>query len=124
LFAVFGVLSLVLTAVGLFGVLAYFVSQRRRELGIRAALGATRRDLMWLVGRQTLFIAGAGIGVGVPLALAATRVLQGLLFEVRAADPISFNGTAIFLLLVSALASVAPALRAASTDPAISLRDA
>jgi putative ABC transport system permease protein len=123
LLGVFSVLSLLLTAVGLFGVLAYFVSQRRRELGIRAALGATRRHQIWLVGRQTLIVAGAGMAIGLPLALAATGALQGLLFEVRATDPISFNGTAIFLLVLSALASWVPAVRAASTDPAASLRD-
>jgi ABC-type lipoprotein release transport system permease subunit len=60
-----GLLSLLLTAVGLYGVLSSFVSQRRRELGIRAALGASRRDLIWLVGRQTLTVAGCGIGIGV-----------------------------------------------------------
>jgi putative ABC transport system permease protein len=123
LFGVFSVFSLLLTAVGLYGVLSYFVSQRRRELGIRAALGASRRDLIWLVGRQTLLVAGAGIAIGTLAALGATRVLQSLLFDLRATDPISFNATAGFLLVVSALASWVPAYRAASTDPAVSLRE-
>ena len=123
LFGVFSVFSLLLTAVGLYGVLSYFVSQRRREFGIRAALGASRRDLIWLVGRQTLLVAGAGIAIGTLAALGATRVLQSLLFDLRATDPISFNLTAGFLLVVSALASWVPAYRAASTDPAVSLRE-
>ena len=123
LFGVFSVFSLLLTTVGLYGVLSYFVSQRRREFGIRSALGASRGDLIWLVSRQTLLVAGAGIAIGMLVAVGATRVLQSVLFEVRATDPISFNATAIFLIVVIALASWMPAYRASSTDPTVSLRD-
>jgi predicted permease len=122
LFGAFTALSLLLTAIGLYGVLSYFVSQRRRELGIRAALGAGRRDLIRLVGRQCAAIVGAGGAIGLLFALGATRMLRNLLFEVGTTDPISFNLTAVVILLVAVIASWAPARRAASTDPTISLR--
>jgi predicted permease len=123
LFGVFSTVSVVLTTVGVYSVLSCFVSQRRRELGIRAALGATRARLLWLVGRQALAAAGTGIGIGVLLAFAATRVLQNILFEVRATDPLSYNVTAVLILAVSALAAWSPAHRAASADPASTLRE-
>ena len=123
LFGVFSVLSVLLTAVGVYGVLAYFVSQRRRELGIRAALGATRRDLIRLVGRQTLLVGGGGIAIGLLAAFAVTRLLRSFLFEVGAADPFSFMATSVFLLAVTVVAGWRPARRAASIDPAVALRD-
>ena len=123
LFGVFGVLSILLTVVGLYGVLACFVSQRRRELGVRAALGARPRDLAWLVGRQMLTVAGVGLGIGLLAAAGATRVLQSVLFEVSATDPVSFNVTAALLVVVCVIAGWIPARRAAGSDPAVSLRD-
>lgn len=123
LFGVFGVLSILLTMVGLYGVLSYFVSQRRREMGIRAALGARPRDLTWLVARQMLVVAGCGIAIGTLVAAGATRVLQSVLFEVSATDPISFVTTAALLVAVCGLAGWAPAHRASAADPAISLRE-
>ena len=122
LFGVFSVLSIVLTTAGLYGVLAYFVSQRRRELGIRAALGATPLDLIRLVGRQTLAVAGSGIVVGVIAAFGVARLLRSLLFEVGAADPLSFGATSVFLLVVCLLAGWLPGRRAARLDPLTALR--
>jgi putative ABC transport system permease protein len=123
LFSLFSVLSLLLTIAGVYGVLSCFVSERRREIGIRAALGASRRALVWLVGRQAIAPAAAGIGVGVLLAIAAGRVLRSMLFEVSATDPLSYNATAILILAISALAAWLPAHRAASANPVAALRD-
>jgi len=123
LFGVFGVLSILLTVVGLYGVLSYFVSQRRRELGIRAALGARPRDLAWLVARQMLVVAGSGIAIGTLVAAGATRALQSVLFEVSATDPISFGITAALLAAVCGLAGWPSAHRASAADPAVSLRE-
>ena len=122
LLGLFSVLSLLLTAIGLYGVLSYFVSQRRRELGIRAALGASRRDLIALVGRQTAAIVGAGAVIGILAGLGVARLLRSLLFDVRSTDPMSLNLTAAIVLAVAAIASWAPAHRAASSDPALTLR--
>jgi hypothetical protein len=123
LFSVFSAMSLVLTTIGVYGVLSCFVSQRRRELGIRAALGAGRRDLIWLVGRQTLLTAASGVAIGLLVAAAITRMLQNLLFEVSTTDPLSFNVAATFLLAISLMASWIPARRAAAVPPATALRE-
>jgi predicted permease len=123
LFSVFSTMSLVLTTIGVYGVLSCFVSQRRRELGIRAALGAGRRDLIWLVGRQTLLTAASGVAIGLLVAAAITRMLQNLLFEVSTTDPLSFNVAATFLLAISLMASWIPARRAAAVPPATALRE-
>jgi predicted permease len=123
LFSVFSAMSLVLTTIGVYGVLSCFVSQRRRELGIRAALGAGRRDLIWLVGRQTLLAAASGVAIGLLLAAAMTRTLRNMLFEVSTTDPLSFNVAAAFLLAISMMASWIPARRAAAVPPATALRE-
>ena len=118
----FAALGMVLTAVGLYGTTAYGVVQRTRELGIRAALGASGRELLWGVLRQALAVVAAGIAVGLVGALVASRLLASLLFEVKATDPAVFAAIALLLLAVAAVASVLPARRATRADPMIALR--
>jgi predicted permease len=122
LFGTFGTLSILLTGAGVFGLLSYFVVERRPELGLRMALGADRRDVTWLVLRQAGQLVAIGILIGVPAAWAAARLLNRVLFEITATDPISIGGTAVFLVVVAIVSSVVPAYRAASIDPAGSLR--
>lgn len=118
----FALVALLLAAVGLFGVLSYTVAQRQRELGIRAALGAHRGRLIALVMREGLLVTGIGIGIGLVGAAALTRFMQGVLFGVTPLDPLSFAAAPLLLLPVAALACLGPALRAASAEPAVTLR--
>jgi predicted permease len=122
LLAMFAGLALVLAAIGIYGVIAYSVQQRRRELGIRIALGATRERVIGLVMRQgmTLTIAGAAIGLGVAGLL--TRVLRGQLYEVSATDPLTFLLVPAILLVVAAVACIVPLRRAIAVDPATTIR--
>jgi putative ABC transport system permease protein len=119
---VFAALALGIAATGLYGVLSYNVSQRRREIGIRAALGATRGDLIGLVVRQGLGTTLAGLAVGVVVAMIAARRLRPLLFGITPLDLPSFVVMPIILLIVAVLACVVPARRAAATDPALTLK--
>ena len=118
----FAVLALVLASVGLYGVLSYGVSQRRRELGVRAALGASPTSLVALVVREGLVVAGIGLAAGLAGAALLTRLLQSVLFGVTPLDPVSFLTGPIGLIPVALVACAIPALRAASTDPAEALR--
>jgi ABC-type antimicrobial peptide transport system permease subunit len=118
----FAGLGMILTAVGLYGTTAYGVVQRTRELGIRCALGASGRALLWGVLRQALVVVAAGIAVGLAGALVASRLLASLLFEVSATDPAVFAAIAFLLLAVGALAGFLPARRATRADPIIALR--
>jgi putative ABC transport system permease protein len=118
----FAGLALVLTAIGLYGTTAYGVVQRTRELGIRSALGARRGDLLWSVLRQALQVVGLGIAVGFVLALAMSRLLSSLLFEVSATDPGVFVAITLLLLVVSTAAGLLPARRATRVDPMIAIR--
>src|SRR5207247_9183926 len=101
--------ALVLAGIGIYGLLAYSVGQRRREIGIRLALGASRRDVVSQVVGDGIRLAGVGIGLGVLIALAVTRLLAALLYGVRAGDPPTFLGVVALLTLVSLLASYLPA---------------
>ena len=121
-FIAFAALALGIAATGLYGVLSYNVSQRRRELGIRAALGATRGRLVALVVRQGLVVTIAGLAVGLLAAAIGARRLQPLLFGIEPLDLLSFALTPLVLLAVSLAACAIPARRAASTDPATTLR--
>ncbi len=122
LLGVLGAVALVLAGSGLFGVIAYSVSQRTREVGIRMALGAQRGDVLQLVMRQGLKLVGIGLVVGLVGALAATRLLRGLLFGVSATDPLTFSAVPLMLLAVALLACWLPARRAARVDPMVALR--
>ena len=119
----FAALAMGLAGVGLYGVLSYGVSQRRRELGLRAALGATRRSLVGLVLREGLSVTLAGLGVGILAASLVTGLMRGLLFGVTPLDAAAFTLGPSLLFAVSVVACALPTLRAASTDPAMALRD-
>lgn len=118
----FATFALIIAGVGLFGVLAYSVAQRSREIGVRTALGATKRDVVTLVLRQGLAIAGAGILAGVIVSLAAARYLASTLHGVTPHDPASFIAVPAALVVVAALACAIPARRAAQLDPLRALR--
>ncbi|HTH01208.1 MAG TPA: ABC transporter permease [Vicinamibacterales bacterium] len=120
--AAFASVALLLAAIGIHGVLSYGVSQRRREIGIRMALGARRPDLVRLVLRQGLALAAAGLLVGFLGAIAFTRLLSNQLFGITASDPLTLGAVALLLGLVALAATVSPAHRAASVDPVVTLR--
>ena len=117
----FAVIALLLASVGVYGVIAYGVTRQTREFGIRIALGARPADVTWLVLRRGVILATGGVAIGVTAALLLTRAMQGLLFGVRSSDTVSF-AVAGAMLAVALLASYLPARRAASVDPAITLR--
>ncbi len=122
MFSIFGGIALCLAAIGIYGVLSYSVSQRRREIGVRMALGARHRHVLGLVIGQALALTAAGIVCGIAAALALNRVLAGLLYEVSPTDPASFAGIALFLGGVALVASAVPARRALDADPLEALR--
>jgi putative ABC transport system permease protein len=123
LLCAFAGVAMLLAAVGIYGVVAFGVVQRTRELGIRMALGAGTSNLLRLVVRQGMRPVIAGVGLGVAGALAGTRLLRGLLFGVGPTDPVTFLIVTVFLLAVALLASYLPARRAARSDPMIALRN-
>uniref|UniRef100_Q01T25 Permease n=1 Tax=Solibacter usitatus (strain Ellin6076) TaxID=234267 RepID=Q01T25_SOLUE len=120
--AVLGAISMLLAGVGLYGVMAYSVSQRTREIGIRMALGAEPGGVLRIVMREGLLLALLGIAAGLAIALAATPQIAPLLYQVSPADPVSIAGAALFLIVVAVLASLIPALRATRVDPIRALR--
>jgi len=122
LLAAFASVALALAAVGLYGVIAYGVARRTREIGVRVALGARPRDVLSLVVGDGARLLGIGLGVGLALALAATRLLRGLLFGVSPTDPGSLIAVAVLLSAVALLACALPARRAARLDPVVALR--
>jgi predicted permease len=122
-FGLFGGVALVLAAVGLFGLVAYEVAQRSREIGIRMALGAAQGHVVRLMVSEGTTPAAIGMVIGVLASLLVTRLLSGLLFDVRSTDPGTFGGAVVLLLAVALLASYVPARRAASVDPQAVLRD-
>jgi putative ABC transport system permease protein len=122
LLGAFAALALALAAVGLYGVLAYSVSRRTREIGIRMALGASASDVLRLVVGEGLMLAFIGIAVGLAGALALTRLLEGLIFGVKATDPWTLVIGVVVLLVAAAAASAIPARRAAKVEPLEALR--
>src|SRR5262245_40567674 len=118
----FGLLGLLLASVGLYGVMSYAVAARTREIGVRMAMGAERRDILRLIVGQGLALALVGSGAGLLLAFAVTRVLQRFLFGIRATDPLTFTGVALLLTMIALLACWIPARRATQVDPLIALR--
>ena len=117
-----GVVAMALAAIGLYGVIAYSVARRTREIGIRMALGAQPGEVVRMVMRQGLLVAGAGLAAGCALAIAAARAIAGALYGITAADPVSWLAAAALLLAVSALANFVPARRASRVDPTAALR--
>jgi putative ABC transport system permease protein len=122
MFLAFGILALIVAAVGLYGVIGYNVTQRMHELGVRVALGAQRGDILRLVVGQGVRFAVAGIVLGSLLALLIGGWLQPLLFKQSARDPIVYAAVGLLLLLVALVATALPAVRATRADPNASLR--
>jgi ABC-type antimicrobial peptide transport system permease subunit len=120
--ATFAGFALLIAAVGLFGVLSYTVALRRREIGVRSALGATGRDIVLLVARQSLAIVAAGIAIGLLASAWATRLLGTLLYGVTTHDAVSFALVAAVLFAAAIVATIVPARRAAYVDPAKVMR--
>ena len=118
----FGVFALTIAGVGLFGVLSYTVALRAREIGVRTALGARALDIVGLVLKQSMGIALTGVSVGVLASIWLTRALQGLLYGVTSHDLVTFVGVTALVLVVTAIASITPARRAATLDPIKALR--
>ena len=123
LFGIFGLLGMLLASIGIYGVMAYLVAQRTNEIGIRMALGARPADVLRLVVGHGMRLVLFGIAAGVLAALALTRLMRTLLFDVSPADPLTFVTVAVVLAAVAFLAGWLPALRAARIDPVLALRD-
>lgn len=123
LVSAFAVISLLLSAIGLYGLLSYLVGQRTLEIGLRMALGAPRQSVLAMVLRRGMVLAAIGVAVGIAASLALTNFLKGMLFGIRPFDALTFVGVSAVLLLVCLLASSGPAYRAARLDPVKTLRD-
>jgi ABC-type antimicrobial peptide transport system permease subunit len=117
-----GILALALAAVGLYGVIAYAVSQRTQEMGVRLALGAAPGDLLRMVLRQGVTLTVIGLAVGLVLALGAVGFMRSLLPGITPRDPVTFIGIPLILCLVAVIAALIPARRASAVDPVVALR--
>jgi putative ABC transport system permease protein len=122
LLTIFAIVALLLAGVGIYGVMAYSVAQRTREIGVRMALGARASDAVWLIVRGGMALALVGVAIGVAASYGLTRLMKTLLFEVSATDPLIFAGIPLLLALVALLACLIPARRASKVDPMIALR--
>jgi ABC-type antimicrobial peptide transport system permease subunit len=122
LLAAFAAVAVVLASIGVYGVLAYLVSQRTQEIGVRLAIGAAPADVSRLFLREGVALAGVGLAAGLAIAVAAARALTAMLFGITATDPLTFLGVAGVLSLTAILASYLPARRAARVDPMEALR--
>jgi ABC-type antimicrobial peptide transport system permease subunit len=118
----FGFLATILAAVGLYGVMAYMVAQRTREIGVRMALGAARNDVVWLVMREVLLLAGIGIAVGLPAAWALSRYVKSQLYGIAPTDILTMVLATLGIAAVALLSGYMPALRATRIDPMRALR--
>jgi putative ABC transport system permease protein len=122
LFEAFGMVALVLAAVGIYGVLSGSVTERMREIGVRSALGASRRDILVLILRQGMTLTGIGVAIGLGGALVASRAILSMLYGITRFDPITYFGVIALLTIVSGIACWVPAWRAAKVDPSITFR--
>ena len=122
LLGVFGISAAVLAATGIYGTMAYAVAQRTREIGIRVALGASGRDVLSLVVRQTVLMIAIGVAGGLAGAFGLTRLLKNYLWQVSPTDPITFIAVSIGLVLIAVLACLVPTRRAVRVDPTVALR--
>lgn len=122
LFGVFAGIALVISMVGIYGVISYAVSQRTHEIGIRMALGAQAKDVLRMVVWRGMRLTFVGVAIGLASALALTRIMRNLLFEVSPADPATFTLITLSLIAVAFIASYIPARRATKVDPLIALR--
>jgi ABC-type antimicrobial peptide transport system permease subunit len=122
LLGAFACIALLVAAVGTYGVIAYGVSQRTKELGLRLALGADRRGVLALILREGLLVGLAGLSVGVVGSAALARVLESLVFGVSLHDPATYAGVSALLLLMACAACLVPAIRASRVDPMVALR--
>jgi ABC-type antimicrobial peptide transport system permease subunit len=119
----FAGVALLLASIGIYGLLAYMVGQRSREIGLRVALGATRSDILKLIVTKGVVLAGAGIATGVLLSASTASMMASLLYGVRPRDPAVFLAVPLLLFMVAVLASYIPARRATGVDPVIALRE-
>ena len=118
----FGALAAFLVAIGLYGTLAYRVSRRTAEIGVRMALGAQRKQVLWMILRESLIMAAVGIGLGLPLAFAGARLLKSMLFGLSPSDPLTFFFALCGMAAVALVSALLPASRASSVDPMVALR--
>jgi putative ABC transport system permease protein len=122
LLGIFGAVAAVLAAIGIYGVMAYSVAERTREIGIRMALGAGVRDVLALVVRQALLLIGIGLAIGLAGSFALTRIIKSALYEVTPTDPATFLTVSLFLTAIALAACVIPTRRAVEVDPTVALR--
>jgi ABC-type antimicrobial peptide transport system permease subunit len=120
--AAFGLLATVLAALGLYGVMAFMVARRTKEIGLRMALGAPQTQVIWMVMRESLVLVAAGLAIGIPTAFAVSQYVSTQLYGVKATDTVSAAGALIVLAVVAAGAGFLPARRASTIDPIQALR--
>jgi len=118
----FGVLALLLASVGLYGLMAYLVTYRTREIGIRMALGSSARSVLWLVLKEALILLALGTAAGMAAGMIAARLIANQLFGMSSSDPVTMLGAAVIMLLVTGIAICIPVSRALRVDPARALR--
>jgi len=118
----FGFLALILAATGIYGVMAYAVARRTREIGIRMAIGASQGQVLGMVGRRALLLIGSGTVIGLGLALGVARLLQQILYGVEPTDPVTYAIVFLLILAIAAAACLVPAVRAVRINPVTALR--